>query len=44
MFEGLNSQHVFPEASLPLGLVEEVVEVAAEGDEDEAEGQEPEYP
>lgn len=35
-----HSQDVFPEAALPLGLVEEVVEVAAKGDEDEAKGQE----
>lgn len=37
-----HSQDVFPEAALPLGLVEEVVEVAAKGDEDKAEGQEAE--
>lgn len=36
----LHSQHVVPEAALPLSLVEEVVEVAAEGDEDKAKGQE----
>lgn len=35
-----NSQHVFSEAPLPFGLVEEVVEVAAEGDEDKAESEE----
>ena len=34
------SQHVVPEAALPLSLVEEVVEVAAEGDEHKAKGQE----
>lgn len=37
-----HSQHVFPEAALPLGLVEEVVEVAAKGDEDKTKGQEAE--
>lgn len=37
-----HAQDVFPKAALPLRLVEEVVEVAAEGDEDEAEGQEAE--
>lgn len=37
-----HAQDVFPKAALPLCLVEEVVEVAAEGDEDEAEGQEAE--
>lgn len=36
----LHSQHVVPEAALPLGLVEEIVEVAAEGDEHKAKGQE----
>ena len=35
-----HSQHVVPEAALPLGLVEEVIEVAAEGDEHKAKGQE----
>lgn len=35
-----HSQDVFPEAALPLGLVEEVIEVAAKGDEHKAEGQE----
>lgn len=35
-----HSQHIVPEAPLPLGLVEEVVEMAAEGDEHKAEGQE----
>lgn len=37
-----HSQDVFPEAALPLRLVEEVVEVAAKSDEDEAKGQEAE--
>jgi len=37
-----HSQDVFPKAPLPLRLVEEVIEVAAEGDEDKAEGQEAE--
>ena len=35
-----HSQHIVPEAALPLGLVEEVVEGAAEGDEHKAKGQE----
>lgn len=35
-----HSQDVFPKAALPLRLVEEVIEVAAKSDEDEAEGQE----
>lgn len=35
-----HSQHVVPEASFPLSLVEEVVEVAAEGDEHKAKSQE----
>lgn len=37
-----HSQDVFPKAALPLRLVEEVIEVAAKSDEDEAEGQEAE--
>lgn len=37
-----HSQDIFPEAALPLRLVEEVIEVAAKSDEDEAEGQEAE--
>lgn len=36
-------QHIFSEASLPFSLVEEVVEVAAEGDEHEAESEETKY-
>lgn len=36
----LHSQHVVPETALPLSLVEEIVEVAAEGDEHKAKGQE----
>ena len=36
----LHSQHIVPEAALPLSLVEEVVEVTAEGDEHKAKGQE----
>lgn len=35
-----HSQHIVPEATLPLSLVEEVIEVAAEGDEDKAKSQE----
>ena len=35
-----HSQHIVPEATLPLSLVEEVIEVAAEGDEHKAKGQE----
>jgi len=35
-----DSQHVFSEAPLPFRLVEEVVEVAAEGDENKAESEE----
>lgn len=35
-----HSQDIFPKAALPLRLVEEVIEVAAKSDEDEAEGQE----
>lgn len=35
-----HSQHVVPEATLPLSLVEEVIEVAAEGDEHKAKSQE----
>lgn len=35
-----HSQHIVPKAALPLSLVEEVVEVAAEGDEHKAKGQE----
>lgn len=35
-----HSQHIVPEAALPLSLVEEVVEVAAEGNEHKAKGQE----
>lgn len=38
-----NSQHVFSEAPLPFSLVEEVVEVAAKGDEDKAKSEESEY-
>lgn len=38
-----NSQHIFSEAPLPFGLVEEVVEVAAEGDENKAECEEAKY-
>ena len=34
-----HSQHIVPEATLPLSLVEEVIEVAAEGDEHKAKGQ-----
>lgn len=35
-----HSQHVVPEAALPFSLVEEIIEVAAEGDEHKAKGQE----
>lgn len=35
-----HSQHIVPEATFPLSLVEEVIEVAAEGDEHKAKGQE----
>lgn len=35
-----HSQHVIPEATLPLSLIEEVIEVAAEGDEHKAKSQE----
>lgn len=35
-----HSQHIVSEATLPLSLVEEVIEVAAEGDEHKAKGQE----
>lgn len=38
--QALYSQHIVPEATLPLSLVEEVVEMAAEGDEHKAKGQE----
>lgn len=38
-----NVQHIFSEAPLPLSLVEEVVEVAAKGDENKAEGEESKY-
>ena len=33
-------QHIFSEAPLPFSLVKEVVEVAAEGDEDKAKSEE----
>lgn len=35
------SQHIFPEAPFPLGLVEKVIEMATKRDENEAKGQEP---
>lgn len=38
-----NLQHIFSEAPLPFSLVEEVVEVAAEGDENKAESEESKY-
>lgn len=38
-----NLQHIFSEAPLPFGLVEEVVEVAAEGDENKAKSKESKY-
>lgn len=38
------SQDILPEAPLPFGLIEEIVEVAAEGDENKPEGQEAENP
>lgn len=36
-------QNIFSEAALPFSLVEEVVEVAAEGDENEAKSQKSKY-
>lgn len=36
-----NLQHVFSEASLPFGLIEEVIEVAAECDENKTKRKEP---
>lgn len=36
-------QNIFSEAPLPFSLVEEVVEVAAEGDENEAKSQKSKY-
>lgn len=39
-----NVQNIFSEAPLPLSLVEEVVEMTAEGDEDKAKSEEAEYP
>lgn len=38
-----NLQHIFPEAPLPFSLVKEVVEVAAEGDENKAKSEESKY-
>lgn len=36
-------QHIFSEAPLPFSLVEEVVEVTAEGDENKAKSEEAKY-
>lgn len=38
-----NLQHVFSEAPLPFSLVEEIVEVAAKGDENKAKSKESKY-
>lgn len=41
--ESEDVQDIFPEAPLPLSLVEEVIEVAPKGDENKAKSQKPEY-
>lgn len=38
-----NLQHIIPEASFPLSLVEEVIKVAAKGYKDKTKGKESKY-